>query len=257
MSDIPSPEPALKRGAAPVVELCGVGLVRAGAPVLDGIDLAVASGEVFMLLGASGSGKTSLLKLVNRLLEPTSGEVRVAGQAVTTWDIIQLRRRMGYVMQDAGLFPHMTVERNVGLLLELSGWTPEQRQARVVELLDSVGLPARTYAGRFPSELSGGERQRVGLARALALDPDLLLLDEPFGALDPVVRSRLQHEFAALVARLGKTALFVTHDLREALRVGTRIGLLVGGRLVADAPPETFLKLDCPAVREYVQAARF
>ncbi len=253
MSDVPVPKPV----AAPVVELCGVGLVRAGVPVLDGIDLAVAPGEVFMLLGASGSGKTSLLKLVNRLLEPTSGEVRVAGQAVTMWDVIQLRRRMGYVMQDAGLFPHMTVERNVGLLLELSGWTPERRQARVGELLDSVGLPAGTYAGRFPSELSGGERQRVGLARALALDPDLLLLDEPFGALDPVVRSRLQQEFAELVARLGKTALFVTHDLREALRVGTRIGLLVGGRLVADAPPETFLKLDCPAVREYVQAARF
>jgi osmoprotectant transport system ATP-binding protein len=226
-------------------------------PVLDGIDLAVVPGEVFMLLGASGSGKTSLLKLVNRLLEPTSGEVRVAGQAVTTWDVIQLRRRIGYVIQDAGLFPHMTVERNVGLLLELSGWTPERRRARVRELLDSVGLPARTYAGRFPSELSGGERQRVGLARALALDPDLLLLDEPFGALDPVVRSRLQQEFAELVARLGKTALFVTHDLQEALRVGTRIGLLVGGRLVADAPPETFLKLDHPAVREYVQAARF
>ena len=225
--------------------------------MLDGIDLAVVPGEVFMLLGASGSGKTSLLKLVNRLLEPTSGEVRVAGQAVTTWDVIQLRRRIGYVIQDAGLFPHMTVERNVGLLLELSGWTPERRRARVRELLDSVGLPARTYAGRFPSELSGGERQRVGLARALALDPDLLLLDEPFGALDPVVRSRLQHEFAELVARLGKTALFVTHDLQEALRVGTRIGLLVGGRLVADAPPETFLKLDYPAVREYVQAARF
>jgi osmoprotectant transport system ATP-binding protein len=253
MSNVSVPKPV----AAPVVELRGVGLVRAGVPVLDGIDLAVASGEVFMLLGASGSGKTSLLKLVNRLLEPTSGEVRVAGQAVTAWEVIQLRRRMGYVMQDAGLFPHLTVERNVGLLLELSGWTPERRRARVGELLDSVGLPAGTYAGRFPSELSGGERQRVGLARALALDPDLLLLDEPFGALDPVVRSRLQQEFAELVARLGKTALFVTHDLREALRVGTRIGLLVGGRLVADAPPETFLKLDCPAVREYVQAARF
>ncbi|MGQ9896706.1 MAG: ATP-binding cassette domain-containing protein [Acidobacteriota bacterium] len=252
-----SDAPSRKLGATHVVELRGVSLVRAEDKVLDEIDLAVAPGEVFMLLGASGSGKSSLLKLINRLLEPTAGEVRVAGRAATSWEIVELRRRIGYVMQDAGLFPHLTVERNVGLLLELSGWSPERRQARVAELLDQVGLPAATYAGRFPSELSGGERQRVGVARALALDPEVLLLDEPFGALDPIVRSRLQQEFAALVARLGKTALFVTHDLGEALRLGTRIGLLAGGRLVADAPPQTFLGLDCPLVREYVRAAHF
>ncbi|MFQ3582958.1 MAG: ATP-binding cassette domain-containing protein [Chloracidobacterium sp.] len=237
------------------LELREVCLAYDRAIVLDGISLRVGAGELVMLLGASGSGKTSLLKLMNRLLEPTAGEVWVEGRPAVDWNPVHLRRRMGYVMQDAGLFPHMTVARNVGLLLELERWPAAQRRARVETLLERVGLPASQYADRFPAELSGGERQRVGIARALALDPPLLLLDEPFGALDPVARARLQQAFATLVADLGKTALFVTHDLQEALRIGTRICLLSHGRLVADAPPAKFLELDVPAAREYVQAA--
>lgn len=232
-----------------------VHLTRGRTSVLNGVSLSVGRGEIVMLLGASGSGKTSLLKLVNRLLEPTEGEVWVAGRPTTAWDAIRLRRRIGYVMQDAGLFPHYTVARNVELLLELERRPAAERRARTAALLELVGLEPALYAERFPAALSGGERQRVGVARALALDPDLLLLDEPFGALDPVVRARLQREFAALARTLGKTVLFVTHDLQEALRIGTRICLLSNGKVVADAAPDDFLRLDAPEVRAYVQAA--
>lgn len=237
------------------VEMRQVHLTRGQTSVLRGVSLTISRGEIVMLLGASGSGKTSLLKLVNRLLEPTAGEVWVAGRPTAAWDLIQLRRRIGYVMQDAGLFPHCTVARNVGLLLELEGRPAAERQARVAALLELVGLDPAAYAQRFPAELSGGERQRVGVARALALDPELLLLDEPFGALDPVVRARLQQEFADLARTLNKTVLFVTHDLQEALRIGTRICLLAEGKLVADATPGDFPQLDVPEVQAYVRAA--
>lgn len=239
------------------VALRQVHLIRGQTPVLNDVSLTVERGEIVMLLGASGSGKTSLLKLVNRLLEPTKGEVWVAGRVTTAWDAIRLRRRIGYVMQDAGLLPHYTVARNVGLLLELERRPAAERRARVAALLELVGLDPAIYAQRFPAALSGGERQRVGVARALALDPALLLMDEPFGALDPVVRARLQQEFAALARTLGKTVLFVTHDLQEALRIGTRICLLARGQLVADAVPDDFLRHDAPDVQAYVQAAGF
>ncbi len=237
------------------VELRQVCLTRGATVVLDGVSLSVRRGELVALLGASGSGKTSLLKLINRMLEPTAGAVAVEGRPTTEWDPIRLRRRIGYVIQDAGLFPHYTVARNIGLLLELEGRPAAQRRARVDRLLELVGLAPATYADRFPAELSGGERQRVGVARALALDPGLLLLDEPFSALDPVVRARLQQEFAALARELGKTALLVTHDLQEALRIGTRICLLANGKLVADAAPDDFLRLDAPEARAYARAA--
>src|SRR5438309_10833694 len=169
---------------------------------------------------------------------PTDGEVRVDGRATTAWDAIRLRRRTGYVIQEVGLFPHLAVARNVGLVPELEGWPPERIGQRVEELLALVGLPAAEFAGRYPHQLSGGQRQRVGEARALAADPPLLLLDEPFGALDPITRAELQREFRAVQTRLRKTAIFVTHDMREAALVGDRIAVVAGGRVRAVATPE-------------------
>ncbi len=186
----------------------------AGAPIIDALDLEVRRGETLVLLGESGCGKTTTLRLVNRLLEPTDGSVLVEGRDTREWDAIRLRRRTGYVIQDAGLFPHFTVERNVGLVPTLEGWEESRVRSRVEELLSLVGLDAARFASRFPSELSGGQRQRVGVARALAADPPLLLMDEPFGALDPLTRSALQREFAALQQRLGNTVVFDTHDVR-------------------------------------------
>src|SRR5205807_4770491 len=180
---------------------------------------------------------------------PTMGEVRVAGRATAAWDAIQLRRRTGYVIQEVGLFPHLTVARNVGLVPELEGWRAERIGKRVEELLALVGLPAAEFAGRYPHELSGGQRQRVGVARALAADPPLLLLDEPFGALDPITRTELQREFRALQARLRKTAVFVTHDMREAALVGDRIALLAEGALVAGGTPAGLQASPHPEVR--------
>src|SRR3982751_5275919 len=185
------------------------------APVIRALNLRVERGETLVLLGESGCGKTTTLKLVNRLLLPTSGEVLVEGRATTRWDAIRLRRRTGYVIQEGGLFPHFTVERNVALVPELENWEEGRTRARVRELMALVGLEPETFAHRYPHELSGGQRQRVGVARALAAEPSLLLLDEPFGALDPLTRAALQKEFAELGRRLGKTVLFVTHDVRE------------------------------------------
>ena len=239
----------------PFVEFVAAGFrLPGGRALLDALSLAVEEGETLAVIGRSGSGKTTALKLVNALLMPTAGEVRVAGRATTAWDAIRLRRRTGYVIQEMGLFPHLTVARNVGLVPELEGWPRERIGQRVEELLALVGLPAAEFAGRYPHQLSGGQRQRVGVARALAADPPLLLLDEPFGALDPITRAELQREFRALQARLRKTAIFVTHDMREAALVGDRIAVVAGGRLRAVATPEALHESRDPEVRALVDA---
>ena len=237
------------------VEFRGVSFAVPGAcEILTGLDLHVAQGETLVLLGRSGAGKTTALKLINRLLEPTSGEVFVDGKSTQAWDPIRLRRRIGYVIQETGLLPHFTVERNVGLLPRLENWPPERTRARVDELLQLVGLDPGQFRARYPRELSGGQRQRVGVARALAADPPMLLMDEPFGALDPITRAEMQREFRALQQRLRKTIVFVTHDLREALLLGDRIALLEAGRLVGAYSPDDFLRASEPLAAAYVAA---
>jgi osmoprotectant transport system ATP-binding protein len=229
---------------------------HAHTPVISDLNLEVERGETLVLLGESGCGKTTTLKLVNRLLLPSSGEVQVEGRATTHWDAIHLRRQTGYVIQEGGLFPHFTVERNVALVPELENWEEDRTRARVRELLTLVGLKPETFAGRYPHELSGGQRQRVGVARALAAEPSLLLLDEPFGALDPLTRAILQQEFAELSLRLQKTVLFVTHDVREALLLGTRIALMQAGKIILLETPEGFLKSDAPYAQAYLETLR-
>ena len=220
--------------------------------IVQDVSLSVAQGETLVLLGRSGSGKTTLLRLINRLLLPTRGQVVVDGRATSEWDAIRLRRGIGYVIQDAGLFPHFTVAENVALVPTLEKWDSRRIAERVKELLKLVGLDPVDFAGRHPRELSGGQRQRVGVARALAADPPILLMDEPFGALDPVTRAELQREFSALSRKLRKTIVFVTHDLREALLLASRIVLLQGGRVVSTATPEEFLRLHHPEVQAFV-----
>lgn len=219
--------------------------------ILRDVSFEAARGETIVLLGRSGSGKTTLLRLINRLLVPSSGNIVIASRPAPQWDVIDLRRSIGYVIQDAGLFPHFTVAENVALVPGLLGWKPQRIANRVEEMLRLVGLDPAHYAERRPRELSGGQRQRIGVARALAADPPILLMDEPFGALDPVTRAELQHEFRELAARLGKTIVFVTHDLREALLLASRIILLEAGRIVADASPRDFLRIDHPEVRAF------
>jgi osmoprotectant transport system ATP-binding protein len=245
----------LAQTQAPLVEFRNVTFavnLDGSGPIIDHLNLTVATGETLVLLGESGCGKTTTLKLVNRLLLPTGGEVVVEGKSTTAWDPIALRRRIGYVIQEGGLFPHFTIAANVGLVPSLLGWEQTRIDARVRELLELVGLEAGIYTDRYPKELSGGQRQRAGVARALAADPPLLLLDEPFGALDPLTRASLQREFAELSRRLGKTAILVTHDVREALLLGTRIGLMHRGQLLLVETPEGFLASDNPQARAYL-----
>jgi len=222
-----------------------------GRAIVSNVSLTISPGETLVLLGRSGSGKTTLLKLINRMLLPSQGQVLVQGRATTGYDPIRLRRSIGYVIQEAGLFPHFTVAENVSLVPSLEKWDASRIAARVEELLLLVGLDPAEFATRRPRELSGGQRQRVGVARALAADPPILLMDEPFGALDPVTRAELQREFCALARRLNKTIVFVTHDVREALFLASRIALLHAGRLVALAAPQDFLRLDHPEVHAF------
>jgi osmoprotectant transport system ATP-binding protein len=224
-----------------------------GRELLHGLDLQVHRGETLILLGRSGSGKTTMLKLINRLLIPSSGSVSVNVEAEKTGDVIRLRRSIGYVIQNIGLFPHITVERNIGLVPRMEGWPADRIQERVKELLNLVGLD-RAIASRYPHQLSGGQQQRVGVARALAADPAILLMDEPFGALDGITRNELQREFLSLQERLHKTIVFVTHDLREAVRLGSRIALLEAGKLVTVLSPREFLRSKDPIAAAYVQA---
>jgi len=238
------------------VEFIGASVeVGDGHRILRELSLDVAEGETLALIGRSGSGKTTALRLINALRMPSGGCVRVAGRETTSWDPIELRRRTGYVIQEVGLFPHLTIADNVGMVPSLEGWPSARIDGRTRELLELVGLPAGDFAPRYPHQLSGGQRQRVGVARALAADPPLLLLDEPFGALDPVTRRELQAEFRALTSRLGKTAVFVTHDLREAARVANRIALLADGRLVAAGTIDEFSRNPEPEVRAFLAAA--
>jgi osmoprotectant transport system ATP-binding protein len=239
--------------ASPVIEFRDVSYRVAGTQVLCDFKLQVESGEILVLLGRSGSGKTTTLKLVNRLLSPTSGEVRVKGIPNSAADVIPLRRSIGYVIQDGGLFPHFTVARNIGLVPKIEGWPPDRIRARVDELLQLTGLTPE-IGSRYPHQLSGGQRQRVGVARALAAEPEILLMDEPFGALDPLTRDELQREFLALQSRLSKTVLFVTHDLHEAMRLGSRIGLMEAGRLVTMLTPDQFFRSSDPWAAAYVKA---
>jgi len=229
-----------------------VGYTVSETVILAGLDLGIYEGETVVLLGESGCGKTTTLKMINRLIEPTSGDVSVRGRSTRDWDPIELRRSIGYVLQEAGLFPHFTIAENVGLVLRLLNWSEERRTARVTEMLEMVGLAPDHFADRFPHELSGGQRQRVGVARALAADPEIVLLDEPFGALDAITRTNLQKEFASLVHELGKTAVFVTHDLHEAMLLGSRIALMDKGKIVLLDTPENFAKSEQPLARAYL-----
>jgi osmoprotectant transport system ATP-binding protein len=236
-----------------VIEFRDVSYSVNGIQVLSGLSLRVAQGEILVLLGRSGSGKTTTLKLVNRLVAPTSGQVLVNGKANDQVDVIQLRRGIGYVIQEAGLFPHFTVERNIALVPKIEGWPEERVRARVQEMLQLVGLTP-DLASRYPHQLSGGQRQRVGVARALAADPAILLMDEPFGALDPLTRDELQREFLLLQQRVHKTVVFVTHDLREALRLASRIALMEAGKLVTVLSPAEFLTSSDPWASAYMHA---
>ena len=224
-----------------------------GKNLLSNLNLQVHEGETLVLLGRSGSGKTTTMKLINRLIDPTAGEVRVEQKPTTDWDPIRLRRRIGYVIQEIGLFPHLTVEENIGIVPRLEGWAPERVRQRARTLLSLVGLDADRFAERFPRELSGGQRQRIGVARALAADPPIILLDEPFGALDPITRREIQREFKSLQRELKKTMIFVTHDIAEAFVLGTRIALLKDGQLVLLDVPAALLRSAHPEARAFAE----
>jgi osmoprotectant transport system ATP-binding protein len=223
-----------------------------GNLILDGVNFRLDHGRTLVLLGRSGSGKTTALKMLNGLLFPTSGQVLVEERATTDWDLIELRRSIGYVIQEVGLFPHFTIAENVGLVPRLKGWSQDRIGSRVDELLAQVGLDPRQFRDRHPRQLSGGQRQRVGVARALAAEPTLLLFDEPFGALDPVTRGELQGQFLELRDRFQKTSIFVTHDVREAMRLGTEIALLHRGRLEVLATPGQFQDASGPEARAFL-----
>jgi osmoprotectant transport system ATP-binding protein len=236
------------------ISLRGVQVARGGAgAVLRGIDLDVEAGETLALVGRSGAGKSTLLKVINGLIAPDRGDVVVEGRPARQWNPFELRRRIGYVLQEIGLFPHLTVGENVAVVPSLVGWEASRIEARVTEMLDLVGLPASTYAARPALELSGGQRQRVGVARALAADPPILLMDEPFGALDPVTRAELQREFRRIQARLGKTVVLVTHDMAEAFALAARVGVLDGGVIAQIDAPKALLASTDPRVRPLLE----
>jgi osmoprotectant transport system ATP-binding protein len=224
--------------------------------LISDLNLSIRQGETLMLLGRSGSGKTTTLKLINRLLQQSQGQVLVDGRSTAEWDVIQLRRHIGYAIQEAGLFPHYTVKKNVALVPRLEHWDNARIAARVREVLKLVGLPYDQFADRYPDQLSGGQRQRVGLARALAADPQILLMDEPFGALDPITRAELQHEFIELKKKLSKTVVFVTHDVSEALLLGDRIALMDSGTLKGVFTPAEFLHSTNDFAQPYITAFR-
>jgi osmoprotectant transport system ATP-binding protein len=221
-------------------------------PLVCDLSFSIQQGETLVLLGRSGCGKTTTLRLINHLLIPTQGNVRVEGRSTREWNPIQLRRRIGYVIQEVGLFPHLTVERNIGVVPSLEKWKPNRIKARVYELLNLVGLNPDQFAHRYPHELSGGQRQRIGVARALAADPPLLLMDEPFGALDPITRVDIQQEFKRLKQQLGKTVVFVTHDIQEAFMLASRIGLMQAGHLVELGTPEEFVRSQHPEAQAFL-----
>ena len=235
------------------VEFRKVTFSRNHRPLVSNLNFTIYRGEALILLGRSGSGKTTTMKLINRLFTPTSGEVLFDNIPTSEWDEIKLRRKIGYVIQETGLFPHFTIERNVGLIPSLEGWKPKQIKTRVYELLQLVGLEPGQFATRYPHELSGGQRQRVGVARALAADPPVLLMDEPFGALDPITRLEIQQEFKHLQQELGKTVVFVTHDIQEAFVLASRIGLMYGGELVVLGTPDEFRRSQHPEANSFLQ----
>lgn len=214
----------------------------AGRSAVDGVSFAAKEGEFITILGSSGCGKTTLLKLVNRLYEPDEGKILLFGEDIADADVTELRRRIGYVIQQIGLFPHMTVAANIAVVPELLHWEKERIAARTDELLTLVGLAPEEYKQRYPGQLSGGQQQRVGLARALAADPKIMLLDEPFGAVDPITRTKLQDELLQIHGGLKKTFLFVTHDIEEAFRLGTRVMIMNEGRILQFDTPEQILK---------------
>ena len=237
------------------IEFRGVSFARPAHPkVLDRFSLTVEAGDVLALVGRSGAGKSTLLKLVNRLLLPDEGAVLVEGRDTREWEPIALRRRVGYVLQDVGLFPHMSVADNIAVVPRLERWDAERTLARVRELLELVGLPAGEFSARWPDELSGGQRQRVGVARALAVDPPVLLMDEPFGALDPLTRAELHAEFRRIQSRLRKTVIIVTHDMGEAFALADRVGVLDGGQLIANDRPAAVTASTDPFVRRLLDA---
>jgi len=241
----------------PAIEFGNVSFrLEGGRALLQGVTFRIQRGETVMLLGRSGSGKTTCLKMINRLLEASEGEVRVDGRSVKQWDAIRLRRGIGYAIQDVGLFPHYTVEDNVALVPRLELWDSGKINARVADVMALVGLPSGEFAHRYPHQLSGGQRQRVGLARALAAEPPILLMDEPFGALDPITRAELQMEFKRLQEKLRKTVVFVTHDIGEALLLGDRIGLMQDGSLRGMYTPLEFLQSADREIRAYVDVFR-
>ncbi|MGH3683275.1 MAG: ABC transporter ATP-binding protein, partial [Natronosporangium sp.] len=250
---------ATGKSAAAAIRLDGVRKQYPdGTVAVAELDLDVPAGEITVLVGPSGCGKSTVLRMVNRLIEPTSGRVLLDGEDVTRADPVALRRRIGYVIQTVGLFPHQTVRENVATVPKLLGWKPPQIRERVEELLDLVGLDSGLHGRRYPHELSGGQRQRVGLARALGADPAVLLMDEPFSAVDPIVRGRLQEEFLRLQESVRKTIIFVTHDVDEAVRLGDRIAVLSeGGKLEQYAPPAEVLGAPASSfVAEFVGADR-
>jgi osmoprotectant transport system ATP-binding protein len=238
------------------VEFRDVTLSRNHRPLVSNLNFTIRRGEALILLGRSGSGKTTTMKLINRLFTPTQGQVLFDGIPTTEWDEIKLRRKIGYVIQETGLFPHFTVERNVGLVPSLERWKTKQIKRRVYELLQLVGLDPEQFAQRYPHELSGGQRQRVGVARALAADPPMLLMDEPFGALDPITRLELQQEFKNLQQELGKTVVFVTHDIQEAFVLASRIGLMHEGKLVVLGTKDEFMHSQHPEALAFLECLK-